>query len=257
METYGVKEVSKLSGVTVRTLHHYDKIGLLKPCNRTEAGYRHYGEKELLRLQQILFYKELDFPLKEIGELLDNPDFNLIDALESHRSALKNRSNRIATLLATIESTINHLKKGKKMSKPEKLYEGLPKEVGTTYRKEAMETYGKDVVEHSENELLKLDKGDFEKLREDLDQILKELFARRDNAPENEDVQQLVARHYRIIRAFWGTSNAADKQAEAYKGLGQLYMNDPRYTAIGDEFHPEYAAFLQQAMHYFADKELE
>ncbi len=256
MKTYGVKEVSKLSGVTVRTLHYYDKIGLLKPRNRTEAGYRHYGQEELLRLQQILFYRELDFPLKEISEVLDNPDFNLVDALESHKSALKKRGDRITTLLATVENTLNHLKKGKKMSKPEKLYEGLPKEMGTTYRKEAMETYGKDAVEHSENELLKLDKGDFERLKKDLDQILKDLFALRNEAPENQKVQQLIAHHYSVIRTFWGTSNTADKQAKAYNGLGQLYVNDPRYTAIGGEFHPEYATFLQKAMHYFADKEL-
>ena len=92
MKQYGVKELSDLSGVTVRTLHHYDKIGLLKPLNRTEAGYRFYGEEELLRLQQILFYKELDFSLKEIADLLDDPDFELIQALQSHRSELEARA---------------------------------------------------------------------------------------------------------------------------------------------------------------------
>jgi len=151
MKQYGVKELSDLSGVTVRTLHHYDKIGLLKPLNRTEAGYRFYGEAELLRLQQILFYKELDFSLKEISDLLDDPDFDLIQALKSHRSALEDRRKRIAELLHTIDHTIKHLNTGEIMSKPEKLYEGLPKELGTTQRQEAIDAYGKEAVEHERN----------------------------------------------------------------------------------------------------------
>ena len=82
MKGYTVKQLAKVAGISVRTLHHYDVIGLLKPVARTEAGYRLYAEKELLRLQQILFYKELDFPLKEIIEILDNPDFAV--AILSH-----------------------------------------------------------------------------------------------------------------------------------------------------------------------------
>ncbi len=256
MKTHSVKEVSKLSGVTVRTLHHYDKINLLKPHHRTEAGYRYYGDEELFRLQQILFYRELDFPLKEIGDLLDDPDFDQVDALKSHRAALKIRNERIATLLATIDRTINHLKKGKKMSRPEKLYEGLPKEMGTVYRKEAMKVYGKDTVENAEDKLLKLGDAGFKKLKENLVQIQKELFGLRKEAPENEKVQQLIARHYGVIRTFWGTSHLEDKQADAYEGLGHLYVNDERYTMIDGESHPEYALFLQQAMSHYAGTKL-
>ena len=256
MNKYGVKEVSKLSGLTVRALHYYDKIGLLKPLNRTEAGYRHYGEKELLRLQQILFYKELDFPLKEIIELLEEPEFNLIDALESHKSALVARKKRISNLLITIDQTINHLKKDDIMSKPEMLYEGLPKEMGTTYRKEAMKKYGKDVVEHSEKELLKLGKEGFKKLREEFEQLQNELFELRNETPQSEKVQELIAQHYKVIRAFWGTSNSKNNQAAAYAGLGQLYVNDERYTTRDGQPQPEFALFLQKAMGHFANTQL-
>lgn len=254
MKNYGVKELSTLSGVSVRTLHYYDQIGLLKPLNRTEAGYRFYGERELLRLQQILFYKELDFPLKEIRELLDDPDFKLLDALESHKQALKARKKRISNLLLTIDHTIHNLKNGKIMSKPGKLYEGLPKEMGTTYRKKAMEKYGKKTVEHAEEELLKLGKKGFENLKKEFDQVNALLFSFRNESPEKEDVQQAIARHYEIIRKFWGTHNSADKQAEAYAGLGDLYVADERYAMVDGKPQPEYALFLQKAMKYFADK---
>ena len=256
MKNFGVKEVAILSGISVRTLHYYDKIGLLKPLNRTEAGYRYYGEKELLRLQQILFFKELDFPLKEICELIDEEGFDLIDALKDHKSALIARQKRISTLLKTIDKTIKHLKKGDIMSKPEELYEGLPKEVGTTYRDGAIEEYGKEAVEQSEKELLKLGKEGFKQLQKDFEEVNSELFAVHTEDPESEQVQQLIARHYVIIRKFWGTSHKADKQAEAYAGLGDLYVHDERFTVREGKPQPAYSRFLQKAMKHYADTQL-
>ncbi|WP_343702573.1 MerR family transcriptional regulator [Chitinophaga sp.] len=96
MDNYSVKKLARLAGVSVRTLHLYDKMGLLEPSVRTQARYRLYGEKELLRLQQILFYRELDFPLKEIRDILDDPTFDLAQALEGHKKALQARQERIA-----------------------------------------------------------------------------------------------------------------------------------------------------------------
>lgn len=256
MKYFGVKDVSKLSGVSVRTLHYYDRIGLLKPSKRTEAGYRYYGEVELLRLQQILFYKELDFSLKEIAEVLDDPGFNLIEALEKHKTALRSRQTRITQLLSTIDDTIHHLKNGQKMENPEMLYEGLPKEVGTTYRKEAIEKYGKVAIEQAENALMQLGKENFEQLKTEFEQMNRALFNLHATAPESEAVQQLIQRHYAAIRAFWGTSNTPDKQAEDYAGLGQLYVDDPRFTTIDGQAQPEFALFLKKAMQYFVDSAL-
>ena len=106
MTHYSVKQLSKLAGVSVRTLHHYDRIGLLKPAFRSDKGYRFYGRNELLQLQQILFFKELDFPLKEIREIINDPNFDLVSALEFHKKQLLLRSKRLDELLATIEKTI-------------------------------------------------------------------------------------------------------------------------------------------------------
>jgi len=128
MTHYSVKQLSKLAGVSVRTLHHYDRIGLLKPAFRSEKGYRFYERAELLQLQQILFYKELDFPLKEIGEIINNPNFDLITALEFHKNQLKLRSTRLAELLATIEKTIIELKTKNEVMKDNEIYKGFTAE---------------------------------------------------------------------------------------------------------------------------------
>lgn len=256
MSNYSVQKIAKLAGVSVRTLHLYDQIGLLKPSVRTEARYRLYGEKELLRLQQILFYKELDFPLKEIQVILDDPDFNLVEALLSHKESLKARIDRISILLETIDKTVNHLKTGTIMLKPEELYEGLAKETAEAYRTEATKKYGLEAVEHSEKAMGKMTKEQFETLKNELKENAGALFELKAEDPASIKVQKLIARHYEIIRIFWGTQGTSDKQADAYKGLGQLYVNDERFTMINGEPQPDYAVFLSKAMAYFADNRL-
>src|SRR5687768_14923871 len=152
MENYSVKKLSGLAGVSVRTLHPYDEIGLLKPSVRTSAGYRLYGEKELLRLQQILFYKELDFSLQQIASILDHQEFDLVQALENHKLALKQKQERLTMLLGTIDKTISKIKNGTTMTNNE-LYEGLPKEKAESWRQEAIEAYGAEAIERSEKSL--------------------------------------------------------------------------------------------------------
>lgn len=117
--TYTVKQVARLSGVSVRTLHFYDEVGLLNPAYQAPNGYRVYEEAQLLMLQQILFYRELGFELKQIREILGRPDFEKVTALLSHRKVLEENLARTRTLLHTIDKTTEHLKGGKQMTKEE------------------------------------------------------------------------------------------------------------------------------------------
>ena len=118
---YTVKKLSELSGVSVRTLHFYEEIGLLKPAYYGSNGYRYYEEKELLRLQQILFFKELGFTLKQIQKVIGRSDFDQLAALYSHKKALEREGEKIGLLLKTIDKTIEHLK-GKKKMKNEEIF---------------------------------------------------------------------------------------------------------------------------------------
>jgi DNA-binding transcriptional MerR regulator len=256
MRNFSVSELAQLAGVSVRTLHYYDKIGLLVPAQRTDAGYRYYAGPQMLRLQQILFYKELDFSLKDIIDMLDDPEFSMIDALMDHRKALEERGRRISQLLVTIDKTIDHLKNENIMLKPENLYEGLPREFATTFRSKAIDDYGKAAVEDAESSLIQLGKEGFEKLKKANGEIAAELFKLTDADPGSVIVQQLIEKHYKLIRQFWGTAGSSDRQAEAYAGLGQLYVNDPRFTIIDGKPRPEYATFMNKAMGIFADRKL-
>jgi len=265
---YSVKKLASLAGVSVRTLHLYDEIGLLKPSVRTEAGYRLYEEKELLRLQQILFYKELDFPLKDIEDILDDPGFDRIRALESHRAALLARKDRIDNLLTTIDKTIQHLKKGDVMLSHEELYEGLPKEKAEGWRKEAREKWGKDAVERSEMQLLTMPREDLAELKTAFVDNWKKLAMLSHRDPASPEVQEAVQLHYRHIRQFWGrqmnpihnesTVGASGKEPpvlSAYKCLGEMYTQDERYTVIDGQPNPAFAEFLCKAINHFVEQQ--
>lgn len=242
---YTVKKLADLAGVSVRTLHLYDEIGLLKPSVRTEAGYRLYGERELLRLQQILLYKEFELSLQQIGDILDDPDFDVVSALENHKLALSEKKNRLNQLLVTIDNTINKMKNGMALTDDE-LYKGFPKE----YRDEAIETYGAESIERSEKYLKSLGKEGFAKLKDELAALTDQLIGSMKSDPASETVQRLIAKHYEIIRKFWGTHGTTNNQAEAYAGLGDLYVADDRYT----KGNPEFAKFMNAAMKIYAAK---
>lgn len=246
MKGYTVKQLAKVAGISVRTLHHYDVIGLLKPVARTEAGYRLYAEKELLRLQQILFYKELDFPLKEIIEILDNPDFDYINALTEHKKALSKRKAQLNQLLKTIDNTILKIKGEQKMITNDELYSGFPK--AKQYREEAIKAYGKEAIQHSENSLKKLSKEDFETLKKEGETITQSLIKVMHLPAKNSEVQQLIKQHYNHVVTMWGGAVPKEKQLAAYEGLAQLYVDDERFY---EDAPKGFSLFLKEAMLYF------
>lgn len=254
-EYYSVKQLAKLAGITVKTLHLYDKIGLLKPAERTNARYRLYGKEELLRLQQILFYKELDFPLKEILLILDDPDFDLIWALQGHKRMLQAKKARIGTLIKTIDNTIHSLKT-QTMLKLEDLYEGLSADEAKNYRDQAIDSYGEEVVLHAEEHLKSLMKSDMQALVLKQKELGKAILLLKDLPAGNARVQELVHEHYLNTRKLWGTHNASDKQAEAYYGLGQLYLTDERFTSEFGASGPEFRAFISESIAVYVSSKL-
>ncbi len=254
MANYSVKQVSLLAKVTVRTLHLYDELGLLKPLARSPAGYRSYGEAELLRLQQILFYREMDIPLQQIAGILDTPGFDLLKALGDHKASLKAKRKQLLTMLETINKTIDHLK-NKTMLSYEELYEGFSKEDAEALRNETLAKWPKEAA-YAENGLLKKGKESFMALQQEQNDITNALAGLMNEAPENPAVQFEIARHYQNIRSFWGTENNANPQAKQYAGLGQLYVDDKRYTRINGKANEQFGVFMCKAMKYYADTKL-
>lgn len=249
MDNYSVKKLSGLAGVSVRTLHLYDKMGLLNPSVRTAAGYRLYGEKELLRLQQILFYRELDFPLKDIQIILDDPAFDLVQALEAHKKALLARKERINTLIGTIEKTLVTLK-NKTMLRVEDLYEGIPREKMEAYRTEAMTKWGKQTVIEIEDTLRSFSKKEMEAMKTELNELTNRLAALMNGDPASREVQECIARRYQIILRLTGGKIEMGK-LEYFRKLGELYVADNRYTQVNGLPSIELALFIKEATEYY------
>jgi DNA-binding transcriptional MerR regulator len=248
MEGHTVRQLARLAGVSVRTLHHYDAIGLLKPGRRSPSGYRLYGQAELLRLQQILFYRELDLPLPEIARILDAPGFDPAEALRGHRKALEARLGRLHRLLRTLDDTLAQYEGGSMLTDAE-LYQGFPPERVEAIRKEARERYGEERVAESERRAKAMGKArwaeagrEAEALNRDLAALL---AAGRD--PGSAEARAAVARHHAWIRNFW------TPDAESYRGLGRLYVEHPEFRAYYDKAAPGLAEYLCRAIERYCE----
>lgn len=246
MPAYTVRQVAKMAGVSVRTLHHYDHIGLLRPATRTEAGYRLYEEADLLRLQQILFFKVLGFSLADIERILDDPGFDQVEALQHHRRRLQQRSQQLAQLLKTIDKTIAKLAEDKLMT-DEELYEGFTPEQIERYQREVNERYDPELVRISKERLGKMNKAQWQALKAEGEAVTRQIAQMADQAPDDPAVQQLIARHHAMIEQFYPAS------AELYRGLGQLYVEHDEFRAHYEQVRPGLADFMQAAMAHYAD----
>ena len=246
MSKYSVKNLSELAGISIRTLHHYDEIGLLKPALRAESGYRYYGKAELLRLQQILFYRELDYPLKDIRKVLDDPEFDLIESLEFHKKELKQRLSRLSGLLATIDKTIVKLKNQETMN-DEEMYEGFSDIDVRAMRNEAIKNYGDDEVLAAEQKVKSMGKDKWKEVQAEGDAICERLVMLMDLPPSSIEVQNEIANHHKHLSTFY------EVKEERYRGLGKMYVEDERFMAHFEKFGNGLTEFLNQGIQVFCD----
>ena len=244
---YTVKELAKLSGVTARTLRYYDQIGLLKPLRLTEAGYRIYGPDQVKRLSQILIFKNMGLGLDAIGSLLDDPDCDRIAALNAHLGELKRRRRALDALIATVDKTIAE-QKGETMMTDQERFEGLKRQMveenESKYGEEIRKKYGDEQVEESNARFLGMDQEQFEgleKLQEKLEMALKEAYATKD--PAGEKAMEACELHKQWLMGYGGSYSP-----EYHRGLGQMYVADPRFRAYYDKIAPGMAVFLQEAI---------
>jgi len=245
--TYRVGALAKLAGVTIRTLHHYDEIGLLIPSSRSNAGYRLYAHDELLRLQQIMLYRDLDLSLEEIGDILDDPGFDPVAALTDHRRALAERIARTRRLLTTVDRTIQELKGGTMTLTDEELYEGFTAELAERYQREAETQYGPETVAQTTRRIRKLGKDGWARVKAEGAELEQALAEMMDRSPDAVEVQGTVARHAAWIGNFYEIT------PEIYRGLAQLYVTNDDFRAHYDRVAPGLADFLSTAMLIHAD----
>lgn len=243
---YSVQALAKIAGVSVRTLHHYDEIGLLVP-QREKNGYRSYGEPELLRLQQILFFRELDVPLEDIAKNLARKDFDMAASLKDHRVQIENRKKRLTKLLGTIDNTLAKLNGTKEMD-DDALFDAFWEKHEKEYAPEAEQRWGHtDAYKQSKERTKHLTKDDFKRMAKDADAFMKKLTALIESGPDSDETQALIAQHYESLRTFY------DPSPELYRGLAEMYVSDDRFRAYYDKYDPRMADFMKEAMIAYCD----
>lgn len=250
---YTVQKLAEIAGISSRTIRYYDEVGLLKPTRINSSGYRIYGRKEVDRLQQILFYRELEFPIDKIKEIIDSPDFDEIAALLSHKEHLMERRKQLDQLIQNVEKTLMSKERGIYMNDKEK-FEGFKKnlidENEKKYGKEIREKYGNDIVDASNTKFMNMSGEKYEEYKKLEQMILDTLEAAMETGdPAGELAQKACELHKKWLLFTW------DKYSpEAHAGLAQTYVCDERFTEYYDKRKPGMAKFLRDAINIYTGR---
>lgn len=242
---YTVKQLSDLAGVTVRTLHYYDEIDLLKPSSLGKNGYRYYSDEALLQLQQILFFREMELGLHLIKIIIQKPDFDKVTALQAHRQALQEKIDRLKTLIGTVDTTIMHLMGEVNMNK-NKLFGGFDQAKQKQYEKEAINLWG-DSVKKSIKLWNSYGKQKQEEIMQEGSTIYLEIIANMNKGQGSPEIQALLVRWHQHLRYFYEPS------LEVLRGLGEAYNDHPDFNATFTAMHPNLPAFLKKAITIYVD----
>ncbi len=245
--TYTVKEFADLAGVTTRTIRYYDEIGLLTPVEIGENGYRYYDRENLLQLQQILFFRELQVPLKEIELLMNLPHFNMVESLQSHRAALVNHAGRLERLIETIDETIETLK-GEWTMEDNELFEGFDE---SQYEEEARQRWG-DIPQYAESQRKwkSYSKEKKEAIKREGGEItLRMVGPDPDLEPDDPEVQAAVGDYFVYLNRYFYTC-----EVEFLRNLSDMWITDPRFAANYECIREGGAAFVRQAVYIYCDR---
>ena len=246
-----VGDVARLAGVTVRTLHHYDEVGLLRPSARSAAGYRVYDDGDLVRLQQILGYRELGFALDAIAEILDDPELDQVDHLRRQHALVTDRIGRLQQQLAAIEKTLEAQQMGIKLN-PEEMLKVFGDFDPAEHEAESQERWGDtDAYRESRRRTSSYGKADWLQIKSESEEIVARLLRAMQAglAPASPEAMDAAEAHrVSISRWFYECDSAV------HRGLADMYVADPRFTAHYDDQGPGLAAYVHDAVHANADR---
>ncbi|MEC0090328.1 MerR family transcriptional regulator [Paenibacillus macquariensis] len=244
---YTVHKLGHMAGISTRTLRYYDQIDLLKPARTNSSGYRIYGQPEVDRLQQILFFRELGVSLDIIKEIMTSPSFDGNTALREHRAKLLKKRAQLDQLIANVDSTLAHSKGGITMTNEEK-FDGFKQTLiddnEKNYGNEIRAKYGDESINLTNQKMMNMTEtqyADVEQLEACVHEALAKAMITGD--PASEPAQHAVDLHRQWLSCYWTTYSK-----EAHAGLAQMYVDDERFTAYYDVKQPGTAAFLRDAI---------
>lgn len=254
--TFNVSELSKLAGVSVRTLHHYDQIGLLKPSRRRENGYREYTEDQLIILQQILIYRALDFSTSKVKEIICAKDIDLTKILDDQKSLLLSRQEEIQSMINSIEVAMNDLQRTKNY---EALYRGIPKENAERWDELTRDRYGSDFFESALQNIADMDETEINRIRAEGSELGKAFAKSVDRPAESTPTQDLAGQYHKWLESFLAATNEGFKVANSkvVKHYAEMLNVNEELTEFYDRYGPGTASYLSKALTYFAEKSLD
>jgi MerR family transcriptional regulator, thiopeptide resistance regulator len=243
---YTVGRVAALSGVTIRTLHHYDEVGLLSPVGRSAAGYRIYEDRDLERLQRILFYRELGFTLDEISSIVDDPQTDALGHLGRQRGLLNERIERLSAMVDAIDYEMEARTMDIPLT-PEERLEVFGEFRPEDYAEEAEQRWGETAAyKESQRRVASYKKEDWQRLKAEENEIRARLAAALQSglAPDSEEaIAAAEAHRQHISRWFY------ECDYEIHRGLTEMYVSDERFRSNYDTQTPGLAAFIRDAAH--------
>jgi DNA-binding transcriptional MerR regulator len=248
---YTVSEVARAAGVTVRTLHHYDEIGLLQPSGRNASGYRQYASADLERLQEVLFYRELGFGLEAIEGLVGTPARSRVETLRQQQKLLERQINRLQAMVTAIDEAVVAQEEGRTMNKDE-MFEVFGGFDPAEHQAEAQEKWGDtNAYAESAKRTARYTKEDWKRMGEEsraINQRLADLFA-AGQAPDSAEAVAAAEEHrLHIDRWFYPCSY------EIHVGLGDMYVVDPRFTKFWDDYQSGLAVYARDAFRANAER---
>lgn len=247
---YTVKQLAELSGVSIRTLRFYDDIGILKPAYYGENGYRYYEQTQLLLLQQILFFRELGMPLKNIERILNNSDLNTCNMLKSHKQGLEQKIERIKKLIVTLDKTIANLQGENKMTDKE-MYDGFDPADFPIYDQIVIDEFG-DVAKSWIVKRAETTKGwgksEWDQVTYTWNVVLLKLTdaMHRGLKPDSAEVQDIIREKFSLVKQLY------DPSKEAYFAMIKINCHHPEFRKQYDFYDMKLASFLEEAATLFA-----
>jgi len=251
---YTVQKLAQMAGVSARTLRYYDEIGILKPARINSSGYRIYGQAEIDRLQQILFYRELGVNLESIKDIVTAPSFDGAKALREHREKLLEKREQLDVLIFNVDKTIA-LNEGRIIMTNKEKFEGFKQKLvddnEAKYGKEIREKYGDATIDKSNQKMKGMSQEQYDEVTKLATEVIETLHAAfKTGDPAGELAQKTADLHRQWLCYFW--DNYSKK---AHAGLAQMYVDDPRFTAYYDEKQPGSAEFLRDAVFIYTGME--
>jgi MerR family transcriptional regulator, thiopeptide resistance regulator len=251
-DAYIVGQVAAFARVTVRTLHHYDEIGLLVPGDRSAAGYRRYSGNDLARLQRILFYRALGFGLDEITKILDDPDAEPIDHLRRQHALLTERAERLIELIGTVEKTMEAHAMGIRLT-PDEMFEVFGDDNPTEHAAEAEQRWGDtDAYRESARRTSAYSKDDWLRIRSEADAITRAFATAMQGGHPADSAEALAAaRAHRahIAQTYYALT------PQMHRGLAEMYVADERFSRTYDDVAPGLAQYVRDAVMLAAEQD--